>query len=344
MKVFASDLASPEIQGFVESSGEWATAEDGTKALAVEADELQSCFADFAHLFCQAESGPTLAEAAVQDWPVFSSEAAACRILQQVLRAPSCEMGYSLTDSVTLKPEILSGVKVWERLKKEVREEKRFFAGFEASELSEWLSPEDWLRQGAELYRARVVPRGREAIAAQEMGSPPPEKASGGRANPEGIAYLYLAESELTTVYEVRALYLDRITIGRFSLQKDEPIVDFAAKGDIFASYFSDGDSLSDVVRKRLTLRAIGYDLSRPLRRYDNPAIEYTPTQAVCEFCKLQGAGGIRFRSSLHPDGVNVVLFDPARAACQAVRTVEVTSLQFAYDELSRKAASGGAA
>lgn len=278
-------------------------------------------FLDFLH-----KTGKTLIETAVQDWPVFSSKTIARQVLKKTLA--KTKPGYALTDTVVLRPDLENGVSTWQRLKREVREEKRFFAGFAASELDEWLSPQDWLKQGANFYRARIVPKGKQALGVNEMGCPPADKASGGRANPEGIPYLYLAEQRETTLYEVRAVYLDRVSIGHFKLQQDLTIVNFAETDDIFDAYFDDDSSFEFVVRKKRTLKAIGFDLSRPLRRFDNPLIEYTPTQAVCEFCKLHGADGIRFRSSLHPGGVNVGLFDAKAAVCADVETVEVMSVK----------------
>ena len=329
MKIFARDLKSPELRGFVETNGERLSAEDGTEDWAVDAEELTDCFVRFARLFTQAETGITLVDAAVKDWPVFSSEAAARRVLGAVFEKQSLD--FALTDKVTLRPDLESGVATWQRLKREVREEKRFFANFYASELDEWLSPQGWLKQGTDFFRARIVPKGEQAWGTDDMGCPPVDKASGGRANPEGIPYLYLSEQCETTLYEVRAAYLDRVSIGHFKLQRDLSVVNFAEMDDIFDAYFADNSAFETVVRKNRTLKAIGFDLSRPLRRFDNPLVEYTPTQAVCEFCKLHDAAGIRFCSSQHPGGINVVLFDDDDADCVDVETVEVKRVHLEF-------------
>lgn len=326
MKIFARDLKSPELRGFVETNGDRLAAEDGAEDWAIDAEELTDCFVRFARLFTQNETGMALADAAVKDWSVFSSEAAARRVLGAVLEKQSLD--FALTDKVALRPDLESGVETWQRLKREVLEEKRFFASFSTSELNEWLSPQGWLKQGTDFFRARIVPKGKQTLSAAEMGCPPADKASGGRTNPEGIPYLYLAEQRDTTLYEVRAVYLDRVSIGHFKLQRDLSVVNFAETDDIFDAYFADNSAFEMVVRKNRTLKSIGFDLSRPLRRFDNPLVEYTPTQAVCEFCKLHDAGGIRFRSSLHPGGVNVVLFDSTEAVCVDVETVEVKRVQ----------------
>jgi hypothetical protein len=43
-------------------------------------------------------------------------------------------------------------------------------------------------------------------------------------ANPSGIPFLYLSENEKTVVYEVRASYLDELSIGVFKAKSDRKI------------------------------------------------------------------------------------------------------------------------
>lgn len=222
MKIFARDLKSPEFQGFVETNGEETIGRNGREERAVDFEELADCFISFSRLFTQGKTGKTLIETAVQDWQVFSSKTIARQVLKKTLT--KTKPGYALTDSVALRPDLESGVAAWRRLKREVREEKRFFADFAASELDEWLSPQDWLKQGSDFFRARIVPKGKQVLGTDEMGCPPADKASGGRANPEGIPYLYLSEQRETTLYEVRAVYLDRVSIGHFRLKNDQSL------------------------------------------------------------------------------------------------------------------------
>lgn len=125
-----------------------------------------------------------------------------------------------------------------------------------------------------------------------------------------------------------RQFFTELVSIVHFRLKNNQPIVNFAETNDIFDAYIADSSVFGTVAKKNWTLNAIGFNLSRPLRRFDNPLLEYTPTQAVFEFCKLHGAGGIRFRSSLHPGGGNVVLLDSKDAVCVDVETVEVKRVQ----------------
>ena len=58
----------------------------------------------------------------------------------------------------------------------------------------------------------------------------------------------------------------------------------------------------------------IGKMFSKPL---NGDAQHYLPTQFLAEEIKRMGFDGLRFNSSLHKDGINVVLFDPD--TCKAV-------------------------
>ncbi len=59
------------------------------------------------------------------------------------------------------------------------------------------------------------------------MGAPPCGVSSGGRANPEGISYLYLSNKPKVTLYEIRAGIYDYVTIAEFKLKQDIQVVDF---------------------------------------------------------------------------------------------------------------------
>ena len=66
---------------------------------------------------------------------------------------------------------------------------------------------------------------------------------------------------------------------------------------------------------------------SRCLRRDANSssgaAIDYIPSQYLCEFIKDCGFDGVVYRSSVS-DGINLALFDPGRATGGTVSVVDV--------------------
>ena len=64
-------------------------------------------------------------------------------------------------------------------------------------------------------------------------------------------------------------------------------------------------------------LARLGEELTRPVVP-QSAAIDYVPSQYLCEFIKKCGYDGVMYRSSVG-DGVNMALFDPARATPGAV-------------------------
>ena len=257
------------------------------------------------------------------DWSLFENDACAGVILEEIIQQGY--FSFSLEDKVSYIPDIIERISVWDNLKREVRENYRFFIDHDKFDEYADLSPSFLLKAGSVLYRARLVPEGQKKIRRKEMGCPPKEKSIAGRANPIGIPYLYLCKDEKTTYFEVRANYLDKLSIGKFRIKRDLQIVDFNSNISLFLAY-SLGCSLVDTVVKKKISDFISSDLSKPLRRYDTE-IEYVPTQLICEYCKRNGADGVCFDSSLHAGGMNYVLFNPNDAACISVLNREIKSV-----------------
>ena len=187
------------------------------------------------------------------------------------------------------------------------------------------------------LYRARVHHQsGMDAYAPDKMYSPKPSEAGGGRANPSGSPFLYLSDKEDTVLYEVRASYLDEISIGEFHLKKEVgefKIVDFTEKNFLFQL----DNKISDTIKSRLLREKISRDLSKPMRRYDTE-IEYIPTQFICEYIKIfTGASRIKFSSSLDSEGNNIVIFDQSKMECSNVILKKVDNVDLHAVEIINK-------
>lgn len=287
-----------------------------------------SVFSDFLvsviHLFkSDASSQDTIFTILKEDWNIFSNIQYARTILNEVVRINGLDV--NLDDKFSYTDDIITRASVWEQLKTDVKENYRFFVDHDKFDDYADLLSSTTLKEGTVLYRARITPEGQNKLKPRNMGCPEKGKATAGRANPLGIPYLYLCKEEETTYYEVRSVYLDRLSIGRFRIQRDLNIVDFNSKFSLYISY--DGSTpLSDTVVKKKILEAIRYDLSKPLRRYDTE-LEYIPTQLICEYCKRNNADGICFNSSLHSGGVNYVLFNPSDAKCTSVVSREIKSI-----------------
>lgn len=287
--------------------------------------DFNGFFMDLLSQFEKATAGKPIYEIIQTDWHLFADMDKAKSVIQESLTLFT--IGYDINDRVDYSADIKNKVGTWERLKADVRRQRRFLADYDefSSYTINYLKAEAELKRGDRLYRARVLPKDVVKYKRSEMGCPPPELATAGRANPAGISYLYLCNEESTTYYEVRATYLDRLSIGTFRIERDLKIVDFSTKVSLYYAYTNGG--VASAIVAKLILDEISCDMSRPMRRFDSEQ-EYIPTQMICEYCKLiVGADGVSFKSSVYNAGRNYVLFDKDNAKCTRVVNREVKSL-----------------
>lgn len=276
-------------------------------------------------MFSPAPTGRTVVDIIQEEWQLFKDKEIAKALLSEVFS--SSDYGYMIDSFVGYNEEIKDRVSIWERLKTNVMETSRFFTSVDEFERYGYLTPGYNLNEGTKLYRARIIPVGQSKLRRKDMGCPPKEFATAGRANPIGISYLYLSDSPKTTYYEVRAVYLDKLSVATFKLQRPQNLVDFIYELNLFLSYNDGTLPLQEYVIKKKVIEAISLDLSKPLRRYDSE-LEYVPTQFICEYCKNYVHGdGVSFESSLHKGGHNFVLFDPSAAVCKKVETHEISRI-----------------
>lgn len=271
------------------------------------------------------DSNKTIVDIIQDEWHLFKDKDIAKVLLIDVIATNN--PGYSIADFVNYTDEIRNRVAVWDRLKTSVKENSRFFTNMDEFAQYDYLTAGKSLHVGQKLYRSRITPIGQKKIKCDKMGCPPKELATAGRANPIGIPYLYLSDSAKTTYFEVRAVYLDQLSVGTFRIQRELELVDFIYDVNLFIAYNDGSASLKEIVIKKKIIDAISEDLSKPLRRYDSE-LEYVPTQLICEYCKrIVGADGISFESSLHKGGRNYVLFDDSAAKCISVDSHEITRI-----------------
>lgn len=184
-----------------------------------------------------------------------------------------------------------------------------------------------------DLYRGRIFEGDPPAQA--EMGAPPAEKASAGRANPIGIPYLYLAYSRETCLYEARATTLSKLAVGRFRPTRQLSVLNLAdVEPPDFFSLFEVESIEAQVSRAAYHryLTALGEELRKPIRSSDR-LTDYIPTQYLCEMAKSIGLDGVLYSSSLDPAGRNLVLFDIESCECIAEpEIIEVTAVALSWN------------
>lgn len=171
-------------------------------------------------------------------------------------------------------------------------------------------------------FRARIGEPGMlELFHPDNMGAPPRGKAGSGRINPEGISYLYLADSPDTAIAEVRPWKGARISVATFTTTKPLNIVSFSA-GDSMNEDISEADlekaelrdDAIDMINGAI-LKALYF--SSPA--HHNDKYSYLASQYIAEIFKEHGVNGLEYNSVLHEGGTNTALFDVSSASCLKV-------------------------
>lgn len=271
------------------------------------------------------DANKTVVDIIQEEWHIFKDEKVAKTLLANVIT--NHHYGFTIDSNVDYISDIQDGVDIWNKLKNSVKENLRFFTNHEEFNLCHYLIAGSSLHIGQKLYRSRITPIGQKKLKCNQMGCPPKAIATAGRANPIGIPYLYLSDSAKTTYFEVRAVYLDRLSVGTFRIEQNLKLIDFIYDVNLFLSYTDGSIPLKETIIKKKVIDAISSDLSKPLRRYDSE-LEYVPTQFICEYCRhVVKADGISFESSLHKGGRNYVLFEDSSAKCIKVDSHEITRI-----------------
>jgi hypothetical protein len=204
----------------------------------------------------------------------------------------------------------------WESLRDELMYRNRFFpqVDMDLDRLGLLLSP---LTLDADevpnvWYRARIQ-TGDTAFPIAEMGAPPKRIASHGRANPAAIPYLYLGSTQRTAISEIRPHTGEMTCVADFRTPDTIKVVDLRnPKNTVSPFLLADAVDISRMRSDLPFLARLGDELTRPVVP-QSAAIDYTPSQYLCEFIKKCGYQGVIYRSSVS-DGINLALFDPSLA------------------------------
>lgn len=215
----------------------------------------------------------------------------------------------------------------WEKLRDELMYRNRFFpdVNIDLDRLALLL---DHLKASADdvpqvWFRARIQV-GPDPYTATEMGAPPNRVTSHGRANPPGIPYLYLGSTDSTAISEIRPHTGETACVAAFATPPDLVLVDLRYPKKMVSPFLlADARDIGRMRNDLPFLERLGDELTRPVVPH-GAAIDYTPSQYLCEFIKKCGYDGVIYRSSVS-DGINLALFDPAKATCQGVSGYQVS-------------------
>ena len=323
---------SKELRGFILSQGIIGNCDscENTEIEVIAIEELLDFFKELFDNFQLNPNGKSLISLIQGNWSLFRNLECSHKILNDTLN----KLGSTITNSeelVDFSEEILENINYWFKLKDQLKWERRYFT--DINYITDDLGWDSFFEskviiKGDDIYyRARLHSNADEDFFSdKQMFCPPKEISTAGRANPIGIPYLYLSDNEETILYEIRASYLDEVSVATFSLKQENEV-------EVIISDFTETPTLyhpngvNKRIKSTLLKQLISRDLSKPMRRYDSE-LDYIPTQFICEFIKIfTNVQGIKFRSSLHNVGNNLVIFNQDIMNCTSVKKVQVSKV-----------------
>jgi hypothetical protein len=214
----------------------------------------------------------------------------------------------------------------WENLRNELMYHNRYFPEKTIDLDRLELNLSSLTRDADELpttwYRARIRV-GDVPYPVGQMGAPPKRIASHGRANPAGIPYLYLGSAPDTAISEIRPHTGEIACVADFTTPTTIRLVDLRAPRKMVSPFIlTDADEVGRMRNDLPFLERLGSELTRPVVP-QSAAIEYTPSQYLCEFIKKCRYQGVIYRSSVS-SGMNLALFEPTLATCGTVEQYRV--------------------
>jgi hypothetical protein len=291
----------------------------------IEPGQLADVFEMLVSIYEPATDGKSLVEWMKEDWQLFSHPsmdvAHAKELLSEILDDGDI-VRKSFRPCATFRSEALGQ---WETLRGELMHRNRYLLdeALDFERLRELLShlytddlPQNW-------YRARILSGG-APYTIEEMGAPPKELATAGRANPPGIPYLYLGSQADTAIAEVRPHTGELACVAGFTVAHPLSAVDLRNPRKFLSPFrLEDASSIGQMWADIPFLERLGSELTRPVLPR-SAAINYIPSQYLCEFIKKSGYGGVVYRSSVS-NGMNLALFAPEKATGGAVSLYNVS-------------------
>lgn len=304
----------------------------------VSPSDLSDVFELLMSAYEQDDAGLTPAEFMKADWKLFPTLdlAHAKDLLGEILDdGDIVRQRFSPSSTYTS-----TGLVQWETLKTELMYRNRYFLdeAIDRDTLKGLLDllhaddmPEVW-------YRARIFADD-TPHAITQMGTPPPRQVSHGRANPPGIPYLYLGSQPETAIAEIRPHTGETACVADFTINGRLTAVDLREPRKLVSPFeLADAGAVGQLLADLPFLERLGEELTRPVLPR-GAAIDYIPSQFLCEFIKKSGYDGVVYRSSVS-DGINLALFSEGRAKGGKVEVYEVSSVSVDVKKSARTAAA----
>ena len=161
----------------------------------------------------------------------------------------------------------------------------------------------------------------------QQISSPPILRANPGRANRQGVSFLYLASTEETALGEVRPHPGHYVSVSKFNSIVKLHVADLRLI-DLEKYYKSE-----DLLESFKLLRDLSDELSIPILPEEKQ--NYIVTQFITDIVRQLGFDAILYNSSV-TNGYNVVAFDPRKFSneSQDSTLIKISSVSFTYKQI----------
>lgn len=157
-----------------------------------------------------------------------------------------------------------------------------------------------------------------------EIGIPPKGKAVGGRMNPTGIPYFYVASS-IETAEAEGCGDQPYWNIGNFETIKDIYILDLTDLPEVPSVFDIEKYKLKETIK---FLHGFVDDLMKPLLNKNFGDFEYVPTQIISEYFRFRfhpKIDGLKYNSVKNCNGYNVAFFESEnRALLNTFKLIEI--------------------
>lgn len=321
----------------------------GTKDIFIkDATELEFFFTSLIQIYnVDQTSSLNIVESLEKDFPnkIFTStinQNLRLELLKTILKDSYEQYQDNLENNVSMSPfrdenVIKNLIGNWIDFKKEIRNVNRFHfeSKFDLKVLKDFFEffKKD-IEKGSKFFRARIC---KDSIGFDKnnMGSPPNDKTTNGRANPQGISYLYLAKEIKTALMEVRCSLFDIATIGTFKALESLQILNLS-KETYDLIFLSENENIELFIKYEEFLNVLEKDLSKPRRSFDSE-LDYLSTQYISEYIKSIGYDGIEYGSSLNKEGTNIAIFYPEKFKCIEVNNYDIYSMNMYFRQIPSK-------
>jgi len=279
-------------------------------ATLIKPEELFDRFEPLLALYEKDRNGESINELIQTDWNIFTITAK--KTLQKLLKAISCNNNLFKAKYIpVLSKERQNILEQWENFREELKHNNRFFPNdaYDKKRLEPFgkYIGKILSKDSQKFYRARIN-ISNKPFKMKEMGKPPKNLVSNGRANPIGIPYLYVASSIDTAISEIRGYKSEIVTIVEYQIKSNLELADLGDPKNTISPFELNDDNELEMIYKNLPfLTLLGNELSKPIIPRETN-LEYLPSQYLCELLKLIGFHGIIYKSSVS-DGNNYVIF-----------------------------------